>query len=625
MYSGGSGTAGDPYLIANLQDFKDIENNMSACFKQIADITLGVFKPIGYNGGNFAAISFTGVYDGDNYKLQDGTITYLSLDKTGIFRSISGATVKNIKLCNIKVTGYVTTGIIIGAVLNSSNIFNIHTDTNCTVNASSSYCGGITGTLESNSIMENCSNAANIIGYKNVGGITGYLSLSTIRNCYNMGHIIASGRDVGGIVGIANNDACFITNCLNRGMLRICNYSGGIVGTCGAACTCSGNFAVNSQIIRLNADYSYMGRITGQKTGILTNNYARSDMEEPYSGIYADKIAEGKDGASIDLINTRKKFNYINAGWSFTDTGGYWVIDEDNAPPKLENSFDYIIMFSGGSGTKLDPFLISNMTDFNNIQWYMSYYFKQIADLTLGIFEPIGLRWTNYYSFSGTYDGDNHIIQDGTISYSSSDRIGIFSHVSGTIKNIQLKNINVIGNKYTGILIGYSSGCYIENVHTDNECSIIGCSDYTGGIISNISSSSTGLTINACSNKATVKGTQYIGGIVGFIIYPVITNCYNEGEIYCTGTHAGGIFGYSNSYGYTLQYCYNIGNISGVDYCGGIAGATAHYIRNCYAFNDTITRLYGVAQNFGRIVGYQNPTLKGNNNYANDEMKIIVP
>lgn len=80
-YSGGSGTSGDPYLIANLTDLQYLSEHdadWTKHFKQTADIDASAtsgwnsgqgFKPIGIDMNEF-----TGSYNGQGYKIQNLTI-----------------------------------------------------------------------------------------------------------------------------------------------------------------------------------------------------------------------------------------------------------------------------------------------------------------------------------------------------------------------------------------------------------------------------------------------------------------------------------------------------------------------------------------------------------------------
>ena len=287
-------------------------------------------------------------------------------------------------------------------------------------------------------------------------------------------------------------------------------------------------------------------------------------------------------------------------------------------------------MYSGGTGTALDPYLVANATDLKDIESNMSAYFKQTQDITLGTFEPIGWNGGSAAAtlFTGNYNGDNHYIKDGTISYPSIEKIGIFRSSTGTHSNIKLSNIQVVGTYCVGVLVGYSHGApsfKMENVHTDSSCVVTGHGNYIGGLVGYYYSSQINasfLSITACSNKANVTGLALVGGICGCFNGTKLENCYNTGEIYSMNEKAGGIIG--DFLGGWVNYCYNSGNISTLSYGGGIAGRHAgHLLNSCYALNDTITRTSGTATTFGRISG-NSTSSNVNNNYALDTMQFIA-
>ena len=75
--------------------------------------------------------------------------------------------------------------------------------------------------------------------------------------------------------------------------------------------------------------------------------------------------------------------------------------------------------------------------------------------------------------------------------------------------------------------------------------------------------------ISECYNSSTVKGRQWVGGIVGQQSYGKSENCLNVGNIIGISKNAsiraskiGGIFGAITSKG-TASGCVNLGSVSG--------------------------------------------------------------
>ena len=97
--------------------------------------------------------------------------------------------------------------------------------------------------------------------------------------------------------------------------------------------------------------------------------------------------------------------------------------------------------------------------------------------------------------------------------------------------------------------------------------------------------------IISCKNTADINGKSFTGGIVGYFKNDsFVSYCANTGDVTATGLYTGGIVGYVNttSKEYSIGYCYNTGNIEGIETVGGIAGAAWSSEGNvviCYIYN----------------------------------------
>lgn len=162
-------------------------------------------------------------------------------------------------------------------------------------------------------------------------------------------------------------------------------------------------------------------------------------------------------------------------------------------------------------------------------------------------------------SFSGTFDGQGHTVNLGTIS-TSQQTAGLF----GCVNNATIKNVHVTGTisgsaTYAGGIVGYTdftNETVIENCINDVNVS----GTYAGGIVGHVASR---CTIKNCINNGQINGTEYSGGLVGGknagadtnTITISITNSINngavEGQVYY-----GGIVGNANS-GIDIKFCAN--------------------------------------------------------------------
>ena len=134
-------------------------------------------------------------------------------------------------------------------------------------------------------------------------------------------------------------------------------------------------------------------------------------------------------------------------------------------------------------------------------------------------FSPIG----NYtVGFTGSYDGQDHNIDQLTINRSSSNYVGLFGRTSSaSISNTQITNATISGEDYVGILAGEVSGSI-------NNCSSSGTvtgDEYVGGLIGTNSS-----TLSTSFSTASVSGSNFLGGLCGSG-GGAINNCYSRGSV----------------------------------------------------------------------------------------------
>ena len=108
QFAGGSGTYEDPYLIETAEQLNQVRNYMTSSFKQIADIDLGVppwnegtgWDPIGDYDPWDDTKSFRGNYNGNSYSIYNLFIERPFESDLGLFGSILGCKIKNIRLIN---------------------------------------------------------------------------------------------------------------------------------------------------------------------------------------------------------------------------------------------------------------------------------------------------------------------------------------------------------------------------------------------------------------------------------------------------------------------------------------------------------------------------------------------
>ena len=117
-YSGGSGTAEDPYLIYTAAQMNEIGANpadWNKHFKLMADIDLSSYTGTQFNIIGTDVNPFTGAFDGNNHTISNFTYTSSATDYVGLFRSIGqGSEIKNLGLLNVDVSGQNYVGGLVG-------------------------------------------------------------------------------------------------------------------------------------------------------------------------------------------------------------------------------------------------------------------------------------------------------------------------------------------------------------------------------------------------------------------------------------------------------------------------------------------------------------------------------
>ncbi|MFA5498344.1 MAG: hypothetical protein WC327_02245, partial [Candidatus Cloacimonadia bacterium] len=130
--------------------------------------------------------------------------------------------------------------------------------------------------------------------------------------------------------------------------------------------------------------------------------------------------------------------------------------------------------FAGGSGVEEDPYLIGTAAHLNNVRNYMEAYFLQIDDIDLTGYdwEPIGVLPTpeGDQPFYGTYNGNNYLIENLSISSPNHDYIGLFGYsIDAELKNIRLSQVDIDAD--SAICVGAITGIAINSFVSN--CSVV--------------------------------------------------------------------------------------------------------------------------------------------------------
>ncbi len=444
-----------------------------------------------------------------------------------------------------------------------------HKITNMTINSTGDYIGFMSKSeinVIKNLVFEN----AKVSGNRYVGivcGVSNYYC--DIVCCYVSGTISSSREERGGITGFLNSGSKVISCGIlpDSSVKVVVGTSYGIIENC----------TVSDSKVRL-AINNY---------GILRNNFSIGDKFvssslEKYGKVMNSVIysSDGKcqiftdnDKKVIDKTSDIKKedfsgFDFENL-WLETDV----TFDEENdrtvfVPVLRETEYTETELPSEswkdvaktdfqGEGTVESPYLIATAEQLAgfvlNLSKYKECHFRLVNDIDLA-----GRLWCAKYSSGyATYevylDGNNKTIYNLTVENGAGL---ISSGVSGVIENLHLKNI--IGNSACGI-VNTNKGI-IRNCSVEGNISFATIRNDKGG---NNNSPAGGIALNNYSDGSIencwfigeVCGVNNVAGIVGYNTGK-IRNCYVDALIMGSKTGIGNFAGNNNS-NTSVEKCYS--------------------------------------------------------------------
>ena len=211
----------------------------------------------------------------------------------------------------------------------------------------------------------------------------------------------------------------------------------------------------------------------------------------------------------------------------------------------------------GGKGTQADPYQITNLAELtalanvvNNGDSMEGKYIKVMNDIkgvntTIGYFDDAQPKDKDVY-FKGDFDGNGKTI---TLN----------------LKQTAKKSLALIGD-----------AAYPANIHdVIVDGTVNSTYNYAAGVCAKINGGQ-GSKITNCTNKATVKGVSYVGGVVGYcdgktVNGVIVSASKNYADITGTDHSVGGVIGGALDYS-SVSNCSNDGAISGRHRVGGVLG-----------------------------------------------------
>ncbi len=498
------------------------------------------FAPIGVYGGG----EFTGTLAGLGHAV-DGLTINRSGGAVGLFGGTSGASLRDLTLSNVSITGGARVGALAGVADSSTSMTNIHVTG--TVSGAQEV-GGIAGWL-GDSFLSKSSSAANVTATANsAGGLVGRVYYaSTISDSYAVGAVSAA-SEAGGLVGdVFNTSNLTISNSYASGLVSATSNANGLIGL------------ANVSDVALSNVY-WDTTTTGQSSN-----------------------ATGGTGIANSSAFTQSTYT----GFDFTNE---WVMIAGQTRPMLRNEQSTVIytphalqlMSQNLAGTyQLGTDLSMAATASNSGEVWNA-----------GGFSPIGDAMTY---FTGSFDGQSHTITNLTINRSSVLGVGLFAFTqNATISNVGLSGGTVTGKSYVGPLIGYMTGGSVTSAWSS---ATVSSTDTTGLDIGGLVGANYSGTISRSYATGNVTGAGYqIGGLVGYNVDGgVISQSFASGNVSGTnatggGGYIGGLVGANGwntspgSAGGTISQSFATGTVTGAyGPVGGLVGHNAGSIVDSYA------------------------------------------
>lgn len=616
----GSGTADNPYIIRDNTDLnmllyglsQDASHANGLYFKQEADINWERME-INANRGMSSEI-FGGIYDGGEHGIYD--ISYTGSNdaskdsNVGLFKELSaGATIKNLSI-NMHIS-YATDNVgIIAGLANGNNTLE-----NITISGSINQCGsnvgGLIGAATGSITINNCNTNLSINASGDcIGGavglssdylkIDGFYTVNTKANFSIMG-----GNYVGGVIGkkegkyyeiydINLNHSADAENSSVIGVQGKGDYVGGVMGYLFNPDT--GNSFINNCKIVLSvksSEGSYVGGAFGKIDTSGSNNTITFKGFTITSNVSGNSYIGGLIGEGV-FTNASPIFQDITITSGFSDG----KVDGANYTGGLFGRFSASKNITiSPSDVSIDVNVSASGENAGGLAGYLTDSNINISDVTIGNGTMLVCAATKAGGIAGE-------LNNSTLS--GKNVVGFSSQSTRTIQPVNNFSLNYAGYvrqtsgdtqyAYIGGAIGNSVNSSTKGVYVKATVEAHGI--YTGGLFGYLTMSND-IQVSDCVSNSIVAGSDYSGGIVGEISgRGAIVDCINYGEKVSGNNNVGGVAGkvyYKIDEPY-INYCVNAAEVAGCLQVGGVVGLMSSDDKDV----DASCKIYNSA-NYGKV------------------------
>ena len=269
-------TVDDLLALAKATDAETLGKN----YRLKADLNL---KDTPFNGIGSAGQPFTGMFDGQGHTISHVTVNAPEGENAGFFNVIKGATIRDLKLVDVEITGKTNVGGLAGST-------QVQLDSNDLSKNVANLIGG-------------CSVSGTVTGTKNVGGLVGlnegktdpqtlFSIASAVDKC--AASVTVNGKEMTG--GLVGKNGGTITKSSSGGTVKGDTTTGGLVGD-------SSGDIYDSHTSCTVAGSSHTGGFVGFSDGAVKNCYSIGGVSgTDYTGGFAGVISRAENVVSAGQV-----------------------------------------------------------------------------------------------------------------------------------------------------------------------------------------------------------------------------------------------------------------------------------------------------------------------------------
>lgn len=269
-------TVDDLLALAKATDAETLDKN----YRLKADLDL---KDTPFNGIGSAGQPFTGMFDGQGHTISHVTVNAPEGENAGFFNVIKGATIRDLKLVDVEITGKTNVGGLVGSA-------RVQLDSSDLSKNVANLIGG-------------CSVSGTVTGTKNVGGLVGlnegktdpqtlFSIASAVDKC--AASVTVNGKEMTG--GLVGKNGGTITKSSSGGTVKGDTTTGGLVGD-------SSGDIYDSHTSCTVAGRSHTGGFVGFSDGAVKSCYSIGGVSgTDYTGGFAGVISRAENVVSAGQV-----------------------------------------------------------------------------------------------------------------------------------------------------------------------------------------------------------------------------------------------------------------------------------------------------------------------------------